>query len=174
VYRLTQGHPFYADVTCRETGVAALRLDQVISASMVDGAFIDAVRRPPGQIAIACREMFDSLGDRAPALRGMLQSLAVDEPAGPTELAERMQLASVPTLYRYAEELQRLGMIQELTNGVDACAHKCQRGARAAPANLRRHCVTRCHIRCRTAFKPAGTWMRRARCAPGSAAPDDR
>ncbi|HET7771101.1 MAG TPA: hypothetical protein VFN74_20185, partial [Chloroflexota bacterium] len=119
VYRLTQGHPFYADVTCREAGVAALRLDQAVSASMVDGAFIDAVRRPQGQVAIACREMFDSLGDRAPALRGLLQALAADEPMGPTELAERMQLASVPTVYRYAEELQRLGMIEELTTGAD-------------------------------------------------------
>lgn len=117
VHRLARGHPFYADVTCREAAVAALRLDQAVSASMVDGAFIDAVRRPQGQVAIACREMFDSLGDRAPALRGLLQSLAEDEPAGPSELAERMQLTSVPGVYRYVEELQRLGMIEEATGG---------------------------------------------------------
>jgi len=84
---------------------------------MVDGAFIDAVRRPQGQLAIACKEMFDSLGDRAPALRGLLQALAQEEPLGPTELAERMQLSSVPIVYRYAEELQRLGMVDEVTNG---------------------------------------------------------
>lgn len=117
-YRLTQGHPFYADVTCREAAVAALRQDQAVSASMVDGAFIDAVRQPQGQIAIACKEMFDSLGDRAPALRGLLQALAQGEPLGAVELAEHMHLTSVPAVYRYAEELQRLGMIEEVTNGV--------------------------------------------------------
>lgn len=50
--RLTQGQPFYADVTCREAANIARRLEEPISAGMVDGAFVSGVLLPQGQIAI--------------------------------------------------------------------------------------------------------------------------
>ncbi len=113
VFRLTRGHPFYADVTCREAAVAALQLEQPVSASMVDGAFVDAVQRPSGQIGLACREMYESLTSRAPALRGFLQALAQHEPAGLSEIADRMQLPHLSLAYRYAQDLSRLGLVEE-------------------------------------------------------------
>ncbi|MHB1161366.1 MAG: AAA family ATPase [Chloroflexota bacterium] len=113
VYRLTQGHPFYADVVCREAAIAALRLGYLVSATHVDAAFLDAVRRPGGAIWLACREMLDSLSVRTPALRGLLQALAASEPATLLELAERAKLATPSLAYRYSEDLTWLGLVEE-------------------------------------------------------------
>jgi hypothetical protein len=114
VFRLTQGHPFYTDVICRDAAVAALRLDQPVSGSMVDGAFVDAVRRPNGAIAIAAREAYDSLGQRAPNRREVLHVLARQEPASVAEIAERAQVASPALAYRHVQELVELGLVSEV------------------------------------------------------------
>lgn len=117
VFRLTQGHPFYADVTCREAANIARRLDQPVSAGMVDGAFVAAVLQPQGQIAIACKEMYDSLGSRAPGLRGLLDALAAAEPATLSEIGDRMGLGLSRALYRYAEDLAWMGIVEPQGDG---------------------------------------------------------
>ncbi|MBI4493652.1 MAG: ATP-binding protein [Chloroflexi bacterium] len=113
VYRLTQGHPFYADVTCREAALTALRLESLVSATHVDAAFLDATQRPDRPIWLACREMFDSLDARAPALRGILQALASSEPGTLAQLAEDARLAAPSLVYRYVQDLIWLGMLEE-------------------------------------------------------------
>lgn len=115
VYRLTQGHPFYADAICREAALGALKLDRPVSASAVDGAFLEAATRPGGAIWVACREMFDSLSSRAPALQGILQALAAESPASLGDLAQRAKLSTPHAAYRYVEDLVWLGMIGETT-----------------------------------------------------------
>jgi hypothetical protein len=113
VYRLTRGHPFYADVVCREAALTAHRLERMVSATHVDAAFLDAVQRPGAGIWLACREMFDSLDARAPALRGVLQALAVYEPATLQELAATARLPTPNLVYRYMEDLLWLGIVEE-------------------------------------------------------------
>src|SRR5216683_2795784 len=122
VFRLTQGHPFYTDVICRDAAMAALRLDQPVSGSMVAGAFVDAVRRPNGAIAIAAREAYDSLGQRAPNLREILHVLAREEPATVADIAERAQVASPALAYRHVQELAELGLLREVSERAFAFA----------------------------------------------------
>ena len=112
VFRLTQGHPFYADVVCRNGASAAHRLEQPVSASMVDGAFVDAVQQPQGQIAIACSEMNDSLEERTPLLRGILLCLARDQQLSLSEIAQIMEVQP-SNAHRYLQDLRRLGFIRK-------------------------------------------------------------
>jgi hypothetical protein len=113
VYRLTQGHPFYADVTCREAAALARQLERPITSAMIDGAFVAAIHRPQGQISIACQEMYDSLSLRTPGLRGFLDALAIHEPATVAEVASRLGLSGQPSVYRFAAELTWLGLVEE-------------------------------------------------------------
>src|SRR5262249_52965611 len=101
VYRLTQKHPFYADVTCREAAVIARQLEHAITPALVDGAFVAAIHQPQSQISIACKEMYDSLSLRTPGLRGFLDALAVDEPATVAGVAARLRLSGQPSVYRF-------------------------------------------------------------------------
>lgn len=118
VDRLTQGHPFYADVTCREAAHVARRLEQAVSPMMVDAAFVTAVFRPQGQISIACKEMYDSLAHRAPGLRGFLDVLAVsEEPARVAEIGDRMGITGAASLYNFAHDLAWMGIIEEAAPG---------------------------------------------------------
>lgn len=115
VDRLTQGHPFYADVTCREAAHGARRLDQAVSPALVDAAFVAAVFQPQGQISIACKEMYDSLASRAPGLRGFVDALAVlDEPARLADVGERLGLTAVASLYNYARDLAWMGIVEDV------------------------------------------------------------
>jgi hypothetical protein len=122
VFHLTQGHPFHTDVICREAAIAAFRVDQPVSASMVDGAFVDVVRRPNGAIAIAVRETYDSLGQRAPNLREVLHVLAREEPATVADIAERAQVASAALAYRHVQQLTELGLLREMAQRAFAFA----------------------------------------------------
>ena len=117
VFRLTQGHPFYADVACREAANTARRLEQPVSAGMVDGAFVSAIMLTQGQIAIACKEMYDSLGSRAPGLRGFVDALSSGEPATLSEIGERMGLGLSRALYRYVDDLTFLGIVEPAAEG---------------------------------------------------------
>lgn len=116
--RLTQGHPFYADVTCREAAHTARRLEQPVSPSMVDAAFVAAVFQPQGQISIACKEMYDSLAHRAPGLRGFIDALAVlQEPVRLAEIGEHMGITGIASLYNYAHDLVWMGIIEDAEPG---------------------------------------------------------
>ena len=79
---------------------------------MVDGAFVSAIMLTQGQIAIACKEMYDSLGSRAPGLRGFVDALSSGEPASLSEIGERMGLGSSRALYRYVDDLTFLGIVE--------------------------------------------------------------
>jgi hypothetical protein len=117
VFRITQGHPFYVDAICRRAAVAALRFGRPVSTRMVEGAFLDAVQSPTGVIGVVCREMYDSLAQRAPVLREVLHVLARREPATLAEIADGAQLSSPALAYRRARELAEMGILQELDRG---------------------------------------------------------
>ena len=91
-FRLTQGHPFYLDVACREAAVVARQLEREVTPSMVDAAFALSIHRPEDQINIACAEMYQALTDRhrSPVVRGFLDALAIGEPTNVPEIAQRM------------------------------------------------------------------------------------
>ncbi len=110
IFRLTLGHPFYADITAREAAVYALRLQQAVSTSMVERAFLESVQRPGGQIRLACEEMLTSIGQRTGPLRAVLDTLAPRAEATLGELAAQAGLEA-PLMYRYAETLERIGVV---------------------------------------------------------------
>ncbi|MBI4491899.1 MAG: hypothetical protein HY690_03800 [Chloroflexi bacterium] len=118
VERLTRGHPFNADVTCREAAHTARRLEQTVSPAMVDAAFVAAVFQPQGQINIACKEMYDSLASRAPGLRGFVDALAVlDEPARLSDIGDRLGITGMASLYNYAHDLAWMGIVEDVEPG---------------------------------------------------------
>lgn len=115
MYELTLGHPFYVDVACRESALAGGQLGRNVSAATVEGAFMDSILQPSGQIARICREMYQSLEERAPALKGFINALAaLEEPAAVTDIAAAIPLTDVPPAYNYADDLVNLGLIEEI------------------------------------------------------------
>jgi hypothetical protein len=111
VVRLTQGHPFYTDVTCTEAANIARSLHRAVSADMVETAFVAAALHPNGQIAIACREMYASVAQRTPGLRGLVDGLAaIPEPAALAAIGDHVGITAPLSLYRFADELVGLGI----------------------------------------------------------------
>jgi hypothetical protein len=113
VVRLTQGHPFYTDVTGREAAHIAQGMDRAVTSDMVEASFVAAVFQPYGQISIACKEMYDRIAGRTPGLRGLVDALAaLPEPAGLTALGEHIGITAPQSLYRFADELVAFGIFE--------------------------------------------------------------
>jgi len=110
---LTLGHPFYADVVCRQVAFETLKLgSRRAGPELVDRALLESLHNPSGGIWIACQEIWDSLVARtAPALRGMVSELAQRGEATVGDLAAGIGLASEPAAWPLARKLERIGLV---------------------------------------------------------------
>lgn len=111
---LTLGHPFYADVVCRQAAADAHALAvERIEPYLVDRALLWSLHTPTGGIWIACKEMWDSLvAHTVPALRGMVSELARLGEASVHELAGRIGLPSETSAWPHARQLESLGVVE--------------------------------------------------------------
>jgi hypothetical protein len=117
MYVLTGGNPFYTDVAARRAAFDALALQSDVTSAMVDRALLESVHSPNGAIYIACQEMWESLHQRVPALRGILLELARRGEATVADLLDSIGLASESLAWRHVTELQRLGFVDKVEEG---------------------------------------------------------
>lgn len=132
---LTYGHPFYADVVCRLAAHQALRLDAPVTSELVDRALLEAVHDPSGSIWIACEEIWGSLSQQVPAVRGIVRELAQRDEATVRELAVAAGITSVSSAYRHLSEIDRYGLVERRANGAYALTDPVFRYWLAAASN---------------------------------------